>query len=971
MVSLIESAVRIGNAAQNALEVARFGGLDMGVDPSPYDVVGRTPVYRLRHYFPEHGGRGRPAVLLVPPLMLSAEVYDVAGNVSGVAALADAGLDVWVVDFGAPEKEVGGLQRTLADHVLAVGDALDRVKRVTGRDVHLGGYSQGGMFCYQVTAYRRGEGIASLITWGSPVDIHLLRPAGLPVAQLADAAATLADVILSRTSVPAGLSRRVFQMLDPLKTARARLQFLLQLHNREALLEREGSRRFLEVDGWVAWPGPAVAEFATQFISHNRMLQGGFVINDRLVTVADIEVPTLAVVGTNDEIAAAPAVRAIRRAAPQAEIWELTLAAGHMGLVVGHGARDQSWPVVAEWVHWREGAGPRPPAIAELTEEHPEEVTDAVAGVQVAAEVAIGAAQIMADTARQASRALRGVVGSGVEQLPRLARLERVDAETRVSLALLLQERTDRHPDDTFFLFDGRAYSYADGMYRIDAVTRGLISLGVRQGEHVGVLMRTRPTALATVAAISRLGAVAVMLRPDGDLSRELALGQVSRIIADPDHVALAIGQSDTEVLVLGAAEEGRAVPDGALDMEAIDHTAVELPGWYEPNPGRARDLALVLFTGQGPSTRANRITNRRWALSAFGTASAASLGRSDTVYAVTPLHHPSTLLTAIGGAVAAGARLAVAPAFTPEMFWGEVRRYGVTVVSYTWAMCGQLLTAPPTAAERHHPIRLFMGSGMPTGLWHRVSDRFRPARVLEFYAPTEGDAVLANIRGGKAGSKGRSLPGTAQVAVAAYDPESGRLESGPDGFVRRAEVDEMGMLLARVGRDRSTVQGRLLRGVFAKGDAWLSTGDLFRVDDEGDHWLLGRPSTLIATVEGHVAPFPVEAALESVDQVELAAVYGVRPAGAPHELTVAAITPKRGVEVTLDHLFVGLGRIPGWTWPSVIQVLDEMPLSMHYRPQVEPLQQQGVPDGAGGWWWSDDDEAYLPLDADSTARLR
>jgi len=44
-------------------------------------------------------------------------------------------------------------------------------------------------------------------------------------------------------------------------------------------------------------------------------------------------------------------------------------------------------------------------------------------------------------------------------------------------------------------------------------VVRGLISI-VRQGKHVGVLMASRPTALALVVAISRLGAISVLLRP-------------------------------------------------------------------------------------------------------------------------------------------------------------------------------------------------------------------------------------------------------------------------------------------------------------------------------------------------------------------------------------------------------------------------------------------------------------------------
>ena len=89
-------------------------------------------------------------------MMLAAEVYDVSPATSAVSTLHEHGADPWVVDFGAPEREEGGLERTLADHVVAVSDAVDRVREATGRDVHLGGYSQGGMFCYQAAAYSCG-----------------------------------------------------------------------------------------------------------------------------------------------------------------------------------------------------------------------------------------------------------------------------------------------------------------------------------------------------------------------------------------------------------------------------------------------------------------------------------------------------------------------------------------------------------------------------------------------------------------------------------------------------------------------------------------------------------------------------------------------------------------------------------------------------------------------------------------------
>src|SRR5262249_18257312 len=95
---------RLGATAQNALEIARFGGLDTDERASPYEVVSEQRVYRLRRSFPAEGdgAENRPAVLLVPPLMITAEVYDISAAVSAVAVLHRHGIDPWVVDFGSP-----------------------------------------------------------------------------------------------------------------------------------------------------------------------------------------------------------------------------------------------------------------------------------------------------------------------------------------------------------------------------------------------------------------------------------------------------------------------------------------------------------------------------------------------------------------------------------------------------------------------------------------------------------------------------------------------------------------------------------------------------------------------------------------------------------------------------------------------------------------------------------------------------
>ncbi len=968
---------RLGAAAQNALEVARFGGLETGEEPSPYEVASEQRVYRLRHYYAQAGNNAAP-VLLVPPMMLAAEIYDVSPATSAVTILREHGVDPWVVDFGAPEREEGGLERTLADHVLAVSDAVDRVVQATGSDVHLGGYSQGGMFCYQVAAYRRNEGLGSLITFGSPVDTRLAMPFGLPEQFAAGAAGVLAERVFQGWALPAWASRTGFRMLDPVKSLRSRVEFVLRLHDREALLPREGQRRFLEGEGWVAWPGPAMADFLRQFVAHNRMLEGGFVIDDRLLTLADIECPILSVVGSVDEIAPAPGVRAIRQAAPQAEIYELCLKAGHFGLVVGSTANTVTWPTVAGWVRWRNGEGELPAAVQPLTEESSRELVPEVRnrlgyGLELAGGVGSGMVRSVFGTATRTARGVRELTREAAGQLPRLARLEQIQASTRISLGLLVEERRRAAPGDVFFLFEDRGYSAAQVNDRIDNVVRGLISIGVRQGEHVGVLMANRPSALALAVAISRLGAVSVLLRPDGDVAREAELGQVERIIADPERAPLAAGVRSFHTFVLGGGPGPRDLglaPES--DMEQIDPETVPVPGWYRANPGRASDVAFIVFTGEGERTRMSRITNRRWALSAFGTASSAALGDGDTVYSVTPLYHPSGLMMSVGGAIAGGARLAMATEFEPARFWEEVRRYGVTVASYTWTLLHDLVQAPPHTGERHHPVRLFIGSGMPRGLWRRVQERFKPARVLEFYASTEAGAILVNLSGAKEGSMGRPLPGTAEIAIGTYDIERGKLVLGPDGFVKRCATDEIGMLLARVRTGESTTTTPL-RGVFASEDAWLMSGDLFRRDSGGDYWRVDNVNDVIRTARGPVYTTPIRDALSDLPAVDLAVAYGVLANGREHQLALAAVTLRAGRELAPKDITAALGQLPRGKRPVVVHVVDQIPVTTWFRPLTRPLREAGVPrpaDGVQAWYLDASGETYRSLTGAARRRL-
>jgi putative long chain acyl-CoA synthase len=266
--------------------------------------------------------------------------------------------------------------------------------------------------------------------------------------------------------------------------------------------------------------------------------------------------------------------------------------------------------------------------------------------------------------------------------------------------------------------------------------------------------------------------------------------------------------------------------------------------------------------------------------------------------------------------------------------------------------------------------VRLFIGSGMPAGLWRRVQARFKPARVLEFYASTEAGAILVNLRGSKPGSMGRPLPGSAEVRIAAYDIDNRKLVVDTDGFAKECDVDEVGMLLARV-KPSEPASSTPLRGVFSREDAWLATGDLFRRDADGDFWRVDNVNDVIHTAEGLVFTGPIRDALGDVPAIDLAIAYGVLPPGGEHEVALAAATLRRGEELDANEIARALDPIPLTERPVIVHVVDEIPVTTWYRPLRGPLREAGIPEpGEGRQAWYRSGSSYRSLTEAEHRRL-
>jgi putative long chain acyl-CoA synthase len=209
-------------------------------------------------------------------------------------------------------------------------------------------------------------------------------------------------------------------------------------------------------------------------------------------------------------------------------------------------------------------------------------------------------------------------------------------------------------------------------------------------------------------------------------------------------------------------------------------------------------------------------------------------------------------------------------------------------------------------------------------------------------------------------------------VRIAAFDLDADGFVLDRDGFAKRCGVDEVGMLLARVspGEQLSTTP---LRSLFARGDAWVVTGDLFRRDGDGDYWRVDGAGDVIHTENGPVFTTPIRDALGAIPAVDLALAYGVPRADDDHEIAVAAVTVRGGRELTAREIGRAMGVLDPEQRPALVHVVDRIPVTTWFRPLTGDLRAAGISEPAEGghaWYLDAGGETYRPLTAPARERL-
>lgn len=441
--------------------------------------------------------------------------------------------------------------------------------------------------------------------------------------------------------------------------------------------------------------------------------------------------------------------------------------------------------------------------------------------------------------------------------------------------------------DKAFLAIDADRIGYADVEARSRRIASALMAHGVARGSRVAMLMGNSADFALTFLAITRIGATAL---PFSTMST-------------PAEIKGLLANSDSEYLIAMQAYRGRAFrdvlheaigaePDGRLmlrDVPALrrvwfgtaDLEAEGLPD--DPAIAAAQDqitpadtLMLVHTSGSTSAPKGVIHTHGQVIRNMRRQNATRALTENDVLFSNSPWFWVGGLAYSFLATLIAGARLicsSTRPADMLDFIEAERPTMCNGVASTMLA-----LAKDPSFAGRDFS---FLRRG---NLYPIMPEEVRPRDPELRYnllGMTEAGSVCLvgdtedDLPEAKRGAFGKPVSG---VETRIVDPESGQDEESGELWLRGPNV-----MQGYYGRERHET---------FDPEGWYHTGDMFRVDGDGDFFFRGRTGDIIRTSGAQVSPREVEGALSDLTDGRTAIVIGVPDPARGQIVTAVMVGP-------------------------------------------------------------------------------
>lgn len=557
--------------------------------------------------------------------------------------------------------------------------------------------------------------------------------------------------------------------------------------------------------------------------------------------------------------------------------------------------------------------------------------------------------------ATQAKLTRRSIAAQGIKPADPVTIADRVEAQAR------------QHGERPFLYYGDACYSYADLDREANRFANALSARGVRKGDVVALALENRPAFYFAWFGAVKIGAVVAFLNTQirgRPLSHAIASVAARAVVLGEECLENFVATQDLPQFETCFLPDPEKPADAQLLAGMDQGFARELAAAStEPPPRslregiRAEMPTLLIFTsGTTGLPKAARYSHMRWLMSGDVMVPTIDAVPNDVFYCCLPLYHGAAATSATSTALAAGAAIALRRKFSARAFWDDIRRYRVTIFQYVGEICRYLLNAPTSPRDRDHALRGLVGAGFTAETWRRWVERFGQMSIYEGWGSTESNTNLINVDD-EPGAVGR-VPywDKTNFRLIRYDVENGTHIRDENGFCVQCapgEVGEgIGMIInhPEIGGGRfegytsdEATEKKILRDVFQKGDAWWSSGDLLRYDEDGYCYFVDRIGDTYRWKSENVSTLEVSEALSDFEGAELINIYGVKVPGHEGRAGMAAIVMQAGHRFDPDRFYaLTEARLPRYAAPLFVRIPEAADLTTTFKLRKVDLQAQG-----------------------------
>lgn len=498
-----------------------------------------------------------------------------------------------------------------------------------------------------------------------------------------------------------------------------------------------------------------------------------------------------------------------------------------------------------------------------------------------------------------------------------------------MNLSSQLHETAKRLPQKPAYYFMDQSSTYAELDGAITKFASGLEKLGVKKGDHIGLLLGNSPFFVIGMYGALRLGATVIPINPiytPDEIGYILNNGDVNTIIALDLMVPLAENVHHAlpkvENYIICETPQGKEANVDVTQLSVYpklkSFTNVLASGelsFHGPELDED-DVAVILYTsGTTGKPKGAMLTHKNLYSNARDVGIYLHMNEDDRVITTLPMFHVFCMTVSLNAPLLSGATILIDPKFSPKEIFRLAKKYEPTVFAGVPTMYNFLYQYPDGDPKDLNSLRLCIsgGAAMPVALLKSFEEKFN-VMISEGYGLSEASPVTCFNpldRPRKAGSIGQSIVHVENKVVNELGEEVPPGQSG-ELIVRGPNV--MKGYYKMPEETAATIR-----------NGWLYTGDMATMDDEGYFYIVDRKKDLIIVGGYNVYPREVEEVLYNHPEIIEVAVIGV-PDPNQGEAVRAYVVKKNPSLTEEDVLAYCREHLAKYKVPSAIEFLEELP---------------------------------------------